>query len=274
MNTNKLNTALYEKMAAEQDTFRDWLKGQPPEEILNHAYEYTVREDIVMEMEELDLTDAQAQALLDSPSPLADVFRQFEKMETGHMENVRDCIEQRAEDVMRDREALLNTPVYLKSGAYARDNGELETFRASYRANMACKEALENAIRENYSDNHLSTDAVYQDVVGKFGAERVKLVLATTVRHKDWDQRFSRDNRAWAQTVPVEAGFGSRENDHSIYYVVDRPHSGLTDLFVSRFRKEQEKEKVPPARTSVRDKLRQEPSVHKPAAPKKREPER
>ena len=40
MNTNK-NTALYEKMAAEQDTFRDWLKSHPPEEILNHAYEYT-----------------------------------------------------------------------------------------------------------------------------------------------------------------------------------------------------------------------------------------
>ena len=48
MNTNDLNTALYEKMAAEQDKFRDWLKSQPPEEVLNHAYEYTIREDIVM----------------------------------------------------------------------------------------------------------------------------------------------------------------------------------------------------------------------------------
>ena len=42
MNTNDLNTALYEKMAAEQDKFRDWLKSQPPEEVLNHAYEYTI----------------------------------------------------------------------------------------------------------------------------------------------------------------------------------------------------------------------------------------
>ena len=57
MNTNDLNTALYEKMAAEQDKFRDWLKSQPPEEILHHTYEYTVREDIVMAMEELELTD-------------------------------------------------------------------------------------------------------------------------------------------------------------------------------------------------------------------------
>ena len=41
MNTNELNMALYEKMAAEQDKYRDWLKSQPPEEILHHTYEYT-----------------------------------------------------------------------------------------------------------------------------------------------------------------------------------------------------------------------------------------
>ena len=66
MNTNDQNTALYEKMAAEQDKYRDWLKSQPPAEVLNHACEYTIREDILMRMEELELTDAQAQALLDS----------------------------------------------------------------------------------------------------------------------------------------------------------------------------------------------------------------
>ena len=86
MNTNDLNTALYEKMAAEQDNYRDWLKSQPPEEILHHTYEYTVREDIVMAMEQLELTAAQAQALLDSPTPLADVYRYFEKLETGYMD--------------------------------------------------------------------------------------------------------------------------------------------------------------------------------------------
>ena len=41
MKPNDLNTALYEKMAAEQDNYRDWLKSQPPEEILHHTYEYT-----------------------------------------------------------------------------------------------------------------------------------------------------------------------------------------------------------------------------------------
>lgn len=38
MSNEEMNTALYEKMSAEQGKFRDWLLTQPPEEILNHAY--------------------------------------------------------------------------------------------------------------------------------------------------------------------------------------------------------------------------------------------
>ena len=101
MNTNNLNTALYEKMATEQEKYRDWLKSQPPEEILHHTYEYTVREDIVLALEEYDLSDKQCKALLKSPSPLADVFKDFEKRETDHMDNIRDTIECRANAVIR-----------------------------------------------------------------------------------------------------------------------------------------------------------------------------
>lgn len=78
MTNEERNTALYQKMFAEQEFFRDWLKGQPPEEILNHAYEYTIREDILLSLEYHDLSDAQTNALMTSPSPLADVFKDFE----------------------------------------------------------------------------------------------------------------------------------------------------------------------------------------------------
>ena len=50
MNNEKLNTALYQKMKREQDKYRKWLVQCPPEEILSHAYEYVVREDILMSM--------------------------------------------------------------------------------------------------------------------------------------------------------------------------------------------------------------------------------
>lgn len=70
MGETDYNALLYDKMKAEQDKYRDWLLSQPPEEILNHTYEYTMREDIVMCMEELELSPKQAKALLRSPARL------------------------------------------------------------------------------------------------------------------------------------------------------------------------------------------------------------
>ena len=55
MKQEEMNTQLYEKLAAEQTKYRDWLMGQPPEEILNHAYEYAVREDILAAAELMDI---------------------------------------------------------------------------------------------------------------------------------------------------------------------------------------------------------------------------
>ena len=267
MNTDK-NTALYEKMAAEQDKFRDWLKSQPPEEILNHAYEYTVREDILMAMEELELTGAQAQALLDSPTPLADVCRYFEQLETGYMDIIRDSIENRADDVCKAQEELRAAPVYLHSAAYASEHGELAEYRASDQANFACKEAIEQTINSHYGDKQLDTGSAVKEVVEKFGQERVEFILANTIRHKDGDGRISRDNKAWAKTIPMPEDSGT--SHHYAYLVVDGVNPGLTDLFTRQVRKVVQE----PQKNSVLQKLKQEPPAHKPAVPKKQEPER
>ena len=88
MTNEEMNTALYKKVFAEQEKYREWLLSQLPNEILNHCYEYTVREDIVLALEEYDLSDKQCKALLKSPCPLADVFKDFEKRETDHMDNI------------------------------------------------------------------------------------------------------------------------------------------------------------------------------------------
>ena len=104
MTNEELNTRLYQKMFAEQEAYREWLLSQTPEEVLNYTYEYTVREDILMSLEYHDLPDAQAKALLKSPSPLADVFKDWEKKETGYMEDIWQTVEDRAKEVVK-REA-------------------------------------------------------------------------------------------------------------------------------------------------------------------------
>ena len=96
MTNEELNTALYEKMFSEQETYRAWLLAKPPEEILNHTYEYTVREDILMSLEYNSLPNTQVRALLKSPSPLADVFEAWEDRETSYMEEIWQTVTGRA----------------------------------------------------------------------------------------------------------------------------------------------------------------------------------
>ena len=103
MNSTDYNARLYEKMKAEQDRYRDWLLHQEPAEILDHTYEYTMREDIVMCMEELELEPEKAMALLRSPCPLSDVFDEFKDREVEHMDTIRDSIETEA-DKSRQRQ--------------------------------------------------------------------------------------------------------------------------------------------------------------------------
>ena len=101
MTSEELNTAIYEKMTVAQRAYRDRLLMLPPDEILQHAYEYAVRQDILFAMEDLELQPEQCQALMKSPRPVADVLRDFEKLELGYMETLRDCIEGRADKLMQ-----------------------------------------------------------------------------------------------------------------------------------------------------------------------------
>lgn len=101
MTSSEKNTDLYNKMSMEQEKYRDWLLSQSPEEILKHTYEYTVREDILVSLEYHDLTDEQAKVLLKSPCPLSDVFKEFENREIGYMEQVWDCVQSRADEVLK-----------------------------------------------------------------------------------------------------------------------------------------------------------------------------
>ena len=94
-----------------------------------------------------------------------------------------------------------------------------------------------------------------------------------TVQLQDWDGRYSRRNKEWAKTIP-------NDNPETVRcgYALNS-HPAVLDGFIDLVRVEQQRsrtqgEKIQPSRPSVRDKLKQELPAHKPAAPKKREPER
>ena len=258
MGAEKMNQALYDKMATEQGEYRDWLLTQTPEEILNHAYEYAMRADILMEMEELSLSAPMAAALLESPSPLADVYKDFRDMETGHMDHIRECIEGRAESLLEaQRKATRSIPLYQQSSEYAMEHGELDAFRASRKANVACREAIEAAISEGFDGMYLNADA--KGVLAEFGPERVSYVLAATLQEKMWDQRFSPGNQAWAVAVPM-----TEPQDRRSSYIINS-HSTLLDGFVGMVRKEldamREQRSQSAKKPSIKEQLAAKPNI-------------
>ena len=110
MDERKLNDTLFAQMFAEQQDYRAWLITLPPDEILDHAAEFATREDILVELEAFDLPADQAAALLASPTSLADIYREWGKVDTHYMEDIRDVIEILAEDRAgrnRERPSLL-----------------------------------------------------------------------------------------------------------------------------------------------------------------------
>ena len=148
------------------------------------------------------------------------------------------------------------TPVYPYSAAYARGHGELDAYRASHKANVACKQAIEAAIRAHYRDNSLGREGA-QQVIEQFGLERVQYVLANTVRQMDWDGRISNDNKAWAGNFPVYEDKDHWGDDRNLDFVV-ASHPGLTDLFTTQVRREaKELEAQKDRKPSVLKKLRE-----------------
>lgn len=159
------------------------------------------------------------------------------------MDIIRDCIESRADKNLKSqREALRSLPVYAHSATFAKEHGELESYRSSHRANVDCKNAIENAIANHYSNNRFDGSCV-SEVIDRYGMERVAFVLANTVQDKDWDGRISPENKAWAKEISVPNDTDSWGGKRTHEYVCSQAHPGLINLFVNRFRKEQEHEK-------------------------------
>lgn len=265
MTQKEMNAALFDKMNEEMKQFSSWLLTQPPEEILNHSYEYATKFDIISDMEGIELSEERARALLQSDTPLNDVYKAYDKQETFAMDIITNCIESRADAVISLNRETASLTVYPYSGDYAYDHGELDQYRESNKLNVACKEAIQAAISRHYNGEHLDEEAVHL-VVARFGAARTSFVLANTVQEKDWDGRFSQSNKGWARPIPILPDENTFGNNNRLRYVVNS-HPGLIDMFISIFRKEYCQEKpVQTVKPSVRAKLRE---PRKPTSPKR-----
>lgn len=134
-----------------------------------------------------------------------------------------------SETVKEEKPSYLDVPVYREMANYAYEAGELDMYRASRDANIACAEAIEQAISENYVDYKLSTRVAVETVLEQFSEERVQYVLANTVQHNLHDGRYHAENKDWAGKISV-----CEENSES--FIVGQVHPGLVNLFINQFK--------------------------------------
>ena len=216
------------KMTEEFNAYRSWLLQQPPEEILKHAYEYSVKQDIILNVADAGLSPAQIETMLRSPCPLEDVFKEASYSDMSDYNSFLSfCLAERADAEIAKQRAV---PIYDGTAREANERGEVEKFKASRRADSDCRDAIENAIARNYDGSRLNTKAAIAEVREQFGEKRMVRVTASLIANRTFEGRISPENRAWADKKAISKEIGSGHT-----------HPGLLDIFAARLREGERK---------------------------------
>lgn len=119
-------------------------------------------------------------------------------------------------------------PFYPISATEARERGKLAVWRESHRENIACREAIQDAIRSHFDGMHLN-EACLDEVIEAYGWKRTTYVLANTLQAKKDDGRFHESNLSWSRLTFVPP------DRHNYEFAVDT-HPAVLDGFASAFR--------------------------------------
>ena len=126
----------------------------------------------------------------------------------------------------------MNNDIYLYpySAAKARERNELSFWRESHKMNIACRDAIENAIRQSFDGMNLRADCL-KTVLDEYGYKRTAWLLANTLHELKWDGRFSPANKQWAERINIPT-----DPNHNSDFVI-RSHPAVLDGFINSYRK-------------------------------------
>ena len=147
----------------------------------------------------------------DRGSILTMLFDDYIKDEYASLDTSDEAAEFVRDYCERHHKAALyaDAPLYLKTARYAREHGESEQYHRSHELNNACREEMDKAMSENFDGMHLK-EGFERELMERYGRERVEYLLATTVKENAWDGRYSRENREWADSIPVSESESER----------------------------------------------------------------
>lgn len=124
-------------------------------------------------------------------------------------------------------------PFYEYSLDNARHCNEVNEWRASHKANIDCKKAIEDAIADNFEDNRFNPDCAIP-IIEKYGFDRVNFILQYNLKNAQNDARYSEENRVWGKELYAP------ESNMRMDYLINS-HPVLLNSFTDKVRSEWDK---------------------------------
>lgn len=93
---------LYEKVQAEYDNFIEKLKQMTPEQVIEKAYEKVAKENMVMAIQDKELTLSEAKALCREQYPLDRMYQEWLDTDVSKMQMLKDSIDETAKKAVKE----------------------------------------------------------------------------------------------------------------------------------------------------------------------------
>lgn len=151
----------------------------------------------------------------------------------------------------------LHCPVYYKDLKQARADGELEQWRSNHKATQACAEQFQKEYERAYGERQVPQ--FLQQMVDRYGIERCKIVIASTIQLSPYDGRYSQDMKDAAAKVVIPGKNTEPLHDRRLdYHINCHPvtvNVAMRDLLVIE-RQQEKPAQRPKRKESVLGKLK------------------
>lgn len=94
---------LIEKLSKEFSEYSRWLTSLPSDKVLDHAFEYCAKQDILIYITSIGVHPDRVKTLLASSDALDDIYRRYHKMDTDRMYDIGVAINDTADMLKRQR---------------------------------------------------------------------------------------------------------------------------------------------------------------------------
>lgn len=197
----ELERTVYEKAERELSAYLAEMEKQDVKYVIEHAYEIVIMNDLGAIFEDKDFLDSELQELVKIEKPMAAIYEKWLKIDSSHMEMLRDTVEYFANDCLRRTAEKLHAdpvvPRYERTLAEASNMDELHLYKASKKRDLECLHYFEKGVSDANEGHRMK--AFTKQWAEEYGHDRCKFVLGYTVKRADWDGRYAPEAKRNAQ---------------------------------------------------------------------------